>query len=165
MDSLVGLKFNKGQTGSACVGSDAPSGHPAGDIRWGFLKFDQGEPCFIIDQKDVDLHIVKLRRQLKATKSVFGWVNTYNKYMAFFHRNFGGRPALCFGENHTADVIQTLGRIQRELFPSIEGGAVGHLQSVIERRFGIHDLPQGYFLSANQRGWFRAAQSDDRCFG
>jgi len=38
-----------------------------------------------------------------------------------------------------------LARIQSELFPGIEGGAVGHLQSVVEQRFGIRDLPQGYF--------------------
>jgi len=121
--SLVSLKFNNGKTGSACVGSDSaprPPGLPAGDIRWGFLKFDRDEGRFVIDQKDVDLHIAELRRQLKA----------YNKYMAFFHRNIGGRPAFCFGENHTTDVIQTLARIQCELFPGIEGGAVGHLRSV-----------------------------------
>jgi hypothetical protein len=142
---LVGLKFNESKTGSVCVGTEAPPGLPSGHIRWGFLKFDQDEARFVIDQRDVNLHIVELRRQLNATKSVFGWVNAYNKYMAFFCRNFGGRSAICFGEDHTADVIKTLARIQRELFPDIEGGAVGHLQSVIERRFGIRDLPQGYF--------------------
>jgi hypothetical protein len=143
--NLVGLTFNKSKTGSACVGTDALPGLPSGDIRWGFLKFNQDEARFVIDQTEVDLHIVELRRQLKATKSVFGWVNVYNKYMAFFHRNFGGRPAICFGESHTTDIIQTLVRIQRELFPGVEGGAVGHLRSVIEQRFGIQDLPQGYF--------------------
>lgn len=143
--NLVGLKFNESKTGSAWVGKGRPSGLPAGDIRWGFLKFDQDEARFVIDQKDVDLHIVELRRQLEATRSVFGWVNAYNKYMAFFLRNFGGRPAPCFGDAHTTDIIDTLARIQRELFPATEGGAVGHLRSVIEQRFGVHDLPQGYF--------------------
>lgn len=143
---LVGLKFNESKTGSAYVGaSELPTGLPAGDIRWGFLKFDQEAARFVIDQKDVDFHIAELRRELGATKSVFGWVNVYNKYITFFQRNFGGRPATCFGEAHNADVIQTLARIQRDLFPGIEGGPIGHLREVIERRFGVRDLPQGYF--------------------
>ncbi|KAG5643115.1 hypothetical protein DXG03_001541 [Asterophora parasitica] len=143
--NLVGLTFNKGKTGSACVGSAEPTGLPAGDIRWGFLLFDQKAARFAIDQKDVDLHITELRRQLTSTKSVFGWVNAYNKYTAFFLRNFGGRPARCFGNDHVTDVINTLARIQKELFPDVEGGAVAHLRAVIEARFGTRDLPQGYF--------------------
>ncbi|GLB44597.1 putative reverse transcriptase (RNA-dependent DNA polymerase) [Lyophyllum shimeji] len=143
--NLVGLKFNREKTGSAWVGSSEPPGLPAGDVRWGFLHFDQDQGRFVIDQKDVDHHIAELRRQLTSTKSVFGWVNAYNKYMAFFLRNFGGRPALCFGDVHTKDIINTISRIQRELFPDVPGGAVAHLRSVIESRFGIRDLPQGYF--------------------
>jgi hypothetical protein len=144
--NYVGLKFNESKTGSAYVGSsELPAGLPAGDIRWGFLKFDQDVARFIIDQKDVDFHIAEMRRELGATKSVFGWVNVYNKYITFFQRNFGGRPATCFGEAHNVDVIRTLTRIQHDLFPGIEGGPIGHLRSVIEQRFGVRDLPQGYF--------------------
>ncbi|KAG6916815.1 hypothetical protein DXG01_005197 [Tephrocybe rancida] len=143
--NLVGLKFNASKTGSAWIGEAEPAGLPTGDIRWGFLRFDQTEARFIIDQKDVDLHIIELRRQLASTKSVFGWVNAYNKYMAFFMRNFGGRPATCFGDVHTTDIIDTIARIQKELFPDDQGGAVSCLRSVIETRFGVGDLPQGYF--------------------
>jgi hypothetical protein len=120
---------------------------PAGDIRWGFLKFDSNKVRFTIDQDNVDTHIVELRRQLTAAKSVFGWVNAYNKYMKFFVRNFGG-PAQCFGREHVDEVINTLARIQTELFPnsdSTQGGAVGHLRRMIADRFGVTDLPQGYF--------------------
>ena len=77
--SLVGLKFNASKTGSACVGDENSPELPQGDIRWGFLKFDSSQSRFIIDQRDVDTHIVELLRQLSATKSVFGWVNAYNK--------------------------------------------------------------------------------------
>ncbi|KAG6837743.1 hypothetical protein H0H93_001669 [Arthromyces matolae] len=142
---LVGLKFNASKTGSACVGTNELFGLPAGDIRWGFLRFDQMKARFVIDQKEVDLHIAEFRRQLVSTKSVFGWVNAYNKYMAFFLRNFGGRPAPCFGDEHITDIISTIARIQQELFPDIQGGAVAYLRSVIETRFGVKDLPQGYF--------------------
>ncbi|KAF8811893.1 hypothetical protein BYT27DRAFT_7221290 [Phlegmacium glaucopus] len=146
---LVGLEFNEEKTGSAYVGSDVgekPSRLPDGDIRWGFLKFDPSQTRFVIDQKDVNLHIAELRRQLAATKSVFGWINAYNKYMAFFLRNFGGTPANCFGQEHVVDIIDALGRIQRDLFAETgDGSAVGYLSKILRERFDVKDLPEGYF--------------------
>ncbi|KIM41934.1 hypothetical protein M413DRAFT_445137 [Hebeloma cylindrosporum] len=145
--ALVGLKFNQKKTGSACVGavSKDSSRLPPGSILWGFLKFDEQKSRFVFDQAEVDHHIVEMRRQLASTKSVFGWVNAYNKYMAFFLRNFGGTPANCFGTAHVNELIDTLGRIQRELFQESSGGAVGYLRKTLEERFGITDLPEGYF--------------------
>jgi len=144
---LVGLKFNQKKTGSAFVGptSEDSTRLPEGAIRWGFLKFDAEQSRFVFDQAEVDNHIVEMRRQLASTKSVFGWVNAYNKYMAFFLRNFGGTPANCFGTAHVNELIDTLGRIQRELFQESSGGAVGYLRKTLEERFGITDLPEGYF--------------------
>ncbi|KAG5352104.1 hypothetical protein C0989_003829 [Termitomyces sp. Mn162] len=150
--NLVGLKFNASKTGSTCVGPAKPAELPEGDIRWGFLYFDPSKTRFVIDQEQVDTHIIELRRQLSATKSVFGWVNAYNKYMGFFVRNFGGRPAPCFGNAHLTDIISTLARIKQELFPNIQRGAVAYLRSVVETRFGIKDLPQGYFHLPISRG-------------
>ncbi|KDR74024.1 hypothetical protein GALMADRAFT_141768 [Galerina marginata CBS 339.88] len=143
---LVGLKINQKKTGSSYVGPrpEDAAGLPRGDIRWGFLKFDPEESRFVIDQADIDHHIVEMRRQLASTKSVFGWVNTYNKYMAFFLRNLGGIPANCFGKAHITGMIDTLARIQRDLFSDV-GGAVGYLRRTIEDRFGVVDLPEGYF--------------------
>lgn len=150
--SLVGLKFNQGKTGSAYVGPQSPdvARLPKGNVRWGFLHFDAQKARFVIDQKDVDGHIKELRRQLASTKSVFGWVNAYNKYMTFFLRNFGGLPANCIGQDHILDMIDTLGKIQKELFiedgkQTVEGGAVGYLRKTIEERFDTKDLPEGYF--------------------
>ncbi|KAF8904738.1 hypothetical protein CPB84DRAFT_1772695 [Gymnopilus junonius] len=145
---LVGLKFNQQKTGSAYVGPNPEDavGLPGGDIRWGFLKFDIKESRFVIDQADVGKHIAEMRRQLSSTKSVFGWVNTYNKYTAFFLRNLGGTPANCFGQAHITGMISTLARIQRELFSDESAtSAVGYLRKVIEERFGVTDLPEGYF--------------------
>jgi len=144
---LVGLKFNEQKTGSTYIGPqvDHAIGLPSGDIRWGFLVFDAQEARFIIDQKDIDKHIEEMRRQLANVKSIFGWVNVYNKYMAFFLRNMGGLPANCFGHAHVLDTISTLGRVQRELFAEYDGSAVGYLRKVIQERFGITDLPEGYF--------------------
>ncbi|KAF9484209.1 hypothetical protein BDN70DRAFT_917904 [Pholiota conissans] len=151
--ALVGLKFNEPKTGSAYIGPQSSSnsalGLPAGDIRWGFLKFDPEQKRFRLDQTQVDQHIVEMRRQLASTKSVFGWVNAYNKYMSFFFRNFGGSPARCFGTAHIVEMVDTLARIQRELFPVSKenptGSAVGYLRKVLEERFGMTDLPEGYF--------------------
>lgn len=142
---LVGITFNKEKTGSACVGKKSSSSLPPGSIRWGFLSFDTNKASFIIDQSEVDLHIIEFRRQLAATKSVFGWVNAYNKYMAFLLLNFGGQPAKCLGKSHRNDIIETIGRIQRELFPGTNNSPIGHLRTVLQSRFGIQDLPDGYF--------------------
>jgi hypothetical protein len=153
--TLIGLKINKQKTGSAYVGStnDAVSRLPAGDIRWGFLRFDTENARFVIDQKDVDLHIKEMSRQLVNTKSVFGWVNAYNKYMDFFVRNFGGLPSNCVVKEHIIDIIDTLAHIQRELFPELaEGGAVGYLRKRIEDSFDTKDLPEGYFYFPVSRG-------------
>jgi hypothetical protein len=142
---LVGLTFNQIKTGAVCIGGPVPPELPKGDVRWGFLRFDMAKARLVIDQDDITAHIAELRRQLAATKSVLGWVNAYNKYMKFFARNCGGRPAICFGVEHVDDVIDTLARIQRELFSDVGGNAVGHLRQLIRARFGAADLPHGYF--------------------
>ncbi|KAJ3572390.1 hypothetical protein NP233_g3119 [Leucocoprinus birnbaumii] len=150
--SLTGLTFNMSKTGSAVVGDGDTTGLPAGDVRWGFLLFDPSKVRFVIDQKDIDLHISELRRQLNATKSVFGWVNVLNKYMAFFLRNFGGAPTYAFGREHVMDVIETFTRIQRELFPEHELGAAGYLRAVIKKKWEVDGLPLGYFYLPVEQG-------------
>ncbi|KAK7061363.1 hypothetical protein R3P38DRAFT_3302564 [Favolaschia claudopus] len=139
------------KTGAACVGAKLSPQLPSGEIRWGFLRFEANKSRFVIDQAEVDKHIAELRRQVAATKSIFGFINAYNKYLAFFSRNFGARPtvsfgpALCLGQAHLDDMIDTLARIQTEVFPSSSGGAVGALRAIIAERFGVSDLPDGYF--------------------
>lgn len=150
--SLTGLTFNMSKTGSTVVGGGDATGLPAGDIRWGFLLFDPSKIRFVIDQKDIDCHINELRRQLNATKSVFGWINVLNKYMAFFLRSFGGAPTYAFGYEHVMDVIDTLARIQRELFPDSESGAVGYLETVIKKKWDVDGLPLGYFYLPVEQG-------------
>ena len=71
------MKFNKLKTSSAAIRTtgDKPSGLSDGDIHWGFLQFEPSQSRSIIDQDDVNLHIVELCHQLASTKSVFGWPN------------------------------------------------------------------------------------------
>jgi hypothetical protein len=146
--NLVGLTFNKEKTGSACIGYDEQSTGdlPSGDVRWGFLKFDTSKGRFAIDQDQVDTHIEELRRQLNATKSIVGWINAYNKYMAFFSRNFGGYPTQSFAADHLDDLLKTFARIQTGLFKDGENkSVVAYLQGRIAKTFGTSDLPEGYF--------------------
>lgn len=149
--ALLGLRFDESKTGAASIGKSNPD-LPSGDISWGLLKFDSSKAKFVIDQEEVDKHITELRHQLSTAKSVFGWVNVYNQYMAFLIRNFGGRPANCFGVEHVDDMIDTLARVQRELIPNTKGAVVGHLRAMIQERFGFGDLPEGYFYSPLARG-------------
>ena len=109
--SLIGFTFNMKKTGVVCVGGPIDPDLPVGTsgCQWGFLKLDAKEGTFVIDQDSVsvNVHIAELRRQLAATKSVFGFVNAYNKYLRFFQRNFGD-PAQCFGRIHADEVIRTI---------------------------------------------------------
>ena len=144
--SLLGFTFNMKKTGAVCVGGPVDPSLPAGTsgCQWGFLKLDGEQGRFVIDQSSVDVHIAELRRQLAATKSVFGFVNAYNKYLKFFQRNFGD-PARCFGRAHADDVIRTYSRIQKELFPMTGGSVIQCIQQMIEQRFGVKDIPSGWF--------------------
>lgn len=141
------------KTGAVNIGGQLhpslPSG-PAG-CQWGFLKLNAEQGRFVIDQAGVDIHIAELRRQLASTKSVFGFINAYNKYLAFFQRNFGD-PAHCFGRVHADEIIDTFNRIQKELFPDTGGSVVKRLQAMIESRFGVTDIPFGWFFFPITRG-------------
>ena len=151
--SLVGFTFNMKKTGVVCVGGQVDPGLPVGTsgCQWGFLKLDADQGRFVIDQASVDVHIAELRRQLAATKSVFGFVNAYNKYLKFFQRNFGD-PAQCFGRTHADEVIGTYSRIQKELFPETGGSVIQCIQQMIEQRFGVKDIPNGWFYFPISRG-------------
>jgi len=151
--SLVGFSFNMKKTGAVCVGGPIDPSLPAGTsgCQWGFLKLDAEKGRFVIDQASVDVHISELRRQLAATKSVFGLVNAYNKYLRFFQRNFGD-PAQCFGRTHADEVIETYRQIQKELFPETGGSVIQYIQQMIEQRFGVKDIPNGWFYFPISRG-------------
>ena len=161
--STMGLEFNDEKTGvmrlttannEATQGSpserkaEADTTLPVGDIRWGFLKLDAQEGRFVIDQGQVDNHIAELERQLSSCTSVFAWVQAWNTYFARFFPNNFAKPAMCFGRDHIDMAISTLSRIERTLFASTTGvgsGVTDYLRKVIADRFGIHDLPEGFF--------------------
>ncbi|RPA82678.1 hypothetical protein BJ508DRAFT_82921 [Ascobolus immersus RN42] len=145
---VVGIEFNEQKTGSKCIGEELSKELPEGDIQWGFLKLDDKSGRFLIDQDQVNEHIVELKRQLAACNSIFSWVQAWNKYYGgFFARNFGG-AAQCFGREHVDMIIETLSRIQKDIFPE-HSSVTDYLKSVIVERFfpgeKSIDIPQGWF--------------------
>jgi hypothetical protein len=148
---LMGLQVNADKTGTVLVTKkgDQPREPskilPMGDVRWGFLKLDTITGRFIIDQAQVDEHIVELRRQLDACKSVFDWIQAFNVYGArFFTINFG-RPANCNGRAHVDMMLDTFEKIQRKLFADVPGGSVTNaVKNMLAERFDAYDIPEGY---------------------
>ena len=171
----TGLNLNDRRTGSVRIAQknnptdlmavDVGNALPKGQIRWGMLHLNPQSGRFEIDQEMVDQHIEELSRQLKdKVGSVFTWIRVWNSYAAtFFTSNFG-RPANSFGRQHVNDMLATHNRIQQKIFSvsaeaanlapgssstpgsSTEGSIVDFLKQIIERRFGMRDIPDGYIF-------------------
>lgn len=149
---VMGMELNDEKTGTvqvAVAGKTAgqAAALPKGKVRWGFLELDAETGRWAIDQKEVDEHIVELKRQLSACRSVFAWVQAYNSYVdRFFTANFG-LPARCFGREHVKMQIKTFEHIHQQLLGESSAGAsvTSHLRKWIEERFGVSDVPDGFF--------------------
>jgi len=173
--NTTGLKLNEARTGAARMSRDAKTPSkivsldvgdtlPEGQIRWGMLYLNPKSGRFEIDQKMVDKHIDELNHQLQdKTNNVFAWIQAWNSYAAtFFTSNFG-KPANCFGRQHVDNMLATDERIQRQVFASSSSGAgsdlegragsvLGFLKQTIKQRFGIEDIPDGYFYFPAELG-------------
>lgn len=172
---IMGLEHNKARTGAvrmarqskqsaAIVALDVGDTLPHGQIRWGMLFLNPQSGRFEIDQEMVDKHIEELSRQLKEkTNNIFAWIQAWNSYAAtFFTTNFG-TPANCFGRQHVDNMLATHERIQKQVFSSSSrkpGSLLGHdsgsviefLRRTIEQRFGVKDIPDGYFYFPTELG-------------
>lgn len=56
--------------------------------------------------------------------------------------NFG-KPANCFGREHINSMLTALETIQRRVFSGT--GVLEYLKAAIKTRFGVEDIPDGYF--------------------
>lgn len=147
---VMGLTNSEAKSGSISVnkgdakaGSDANS-LPSGRIRWGMMYFDPETLRFKIDQKMVDEHIAELKKQLAAKESVFDWIQVWNAYAnTFFTSNFG-KAANCFGRDHIDEILATHQRIQKTVFDGKD--VAQHLKSMIEERFGVKNLADGFLF-------------------
>lgn len=148
---LMGLDFSPEKTGCAKV-SHAKGGSasihsslPKGDVKWGLLKLDATTGRFLINQKLVDEHIEELRRQLENCKSVLDWIQAWNVYTRFFTTNFG-KPVAAYGLAHVDQLLETFARIQGKLFSSTGGSVTSTVKKMIQERFGVDDIPEGYLF-------------------
>lgn len=157
--TVTGTAIDYRKTGTARISENKDSeleideALPGGSIRWGFLVLSPQTGRFEIDQKMVDAHIEELKKQLNDKTSVFSFIQTWNAFAArFFSSNFG-KSANCFGRQHVDDMLATHKRIQQQVFSSDAGNGgmgtsssiIGHLRKTVEQRFGIKDIPDGYF--------------------
>ena len=151
----MGLKLNHDRTGSVeIVRTPSDPGitpsfskiMPPGMVHWGLLSLDSaGE--WTIDDELLEVHILELRRQLDACRSIFAWVQVWNSYVARFISNNLGQPAYCLGRQHVDIAIQGFKRIQQELFVAKDlagGNVTEHLKSKLTEKFGVTDIPDGF---------------------
>ncbi|KAI3391288.1 hypothetical protein diail_7619 [Diaporthe ilicicola] len=157
--SVTGTCINDKKTGTVRVSDkkeselDIDEALPEGSIRWGFLVLSPQTGRFEIDQNMVDAHIDELKKQLNDKTSVFSSIQTWNAFAARFISSNFGKPANCFGRQHVDAMLATHKRIQQQVFSSdtSNGGIgtsssiIGYLRKTIEQRFGIADIPDGYF--------------------
>jgi len=156
--NILGLTINEKKSGSISPersGTSDDYGLPQGDVTWGFLKLEPGTGGWIIDQTKVDRHTEQLKRQLFASKSVFSFVQIWNSCVGRFFKRVFGEPANCFGRGHVDMVLDTHRRVQSQLFDNI--GAPGdsvtnHLKNIISERFGVTDVPDGFFYLPEELG-------------
>jgi hypothetical protein len=70
--------------------------------------------------------------------------NQQNSYAAtFFSSNFG-KAANCFGREHVDKMLATHRHIQESIFPN--GSIVQHLKQMIEERFSVKNVPDGFLF-------------------
>lgn len=172
--TITGTSIDQGKSGSARVSrqekgglqAEDNKGLPDGDIRWGFLVLNSQTGRFEIDQDMVDSHVDDLRNQLHQKKhSVFALIQTWNTYTAKFLPSNFGKTAHCFSRQHVDDVLATHRRIQKKIFTGTGTGAsverdglaaassiLDYLRRTIEHRFGVRDIPDGYFWFPTELG-------------
>ena len=159
--ATMGVSLDEGKCGTVRVVNqdrDQSTGVdpslPKGEIRWGFLYLNPLSGRFEIDQSLVESHIDELQHQLgDKTKSIFSWVQAWNTYAAtFFTTNFG-KPANCFGQEHVDNMLATLERVQRKIFSdSSTSSVVEHLKFMLQQRFGVTNIPDGYIFFSTELG-------------
>ncbi|XP_037042493.1 uncharacterized protein LOC119078878 isoform X2 [Bradysia coprophila] len=142
---MVGLKVKEDRSGSVSIYSDealkklepsktvicGPSPLPQRNIHWGYLEL-HSNGIFKIDQDAITKFLDEMRALLDKSECVLEWINVFNKYLAFFVRNFG-KCALVSGKQHLDQIVTSLGMIYTGLFGSENGNPVEKLKSRFEK--------------------------------
>lgn len=116
------------------------------------MHLDVKGGSWLIDDTKVDGHIAELKRQLNACRSVCAWIQAWNTYACRFFTINMGQPAACFGIDHVNMILKTFIKIHRSLFESGNGKVTGHLQKLVEERFGVSNIPDGFFYFPHSFG-------------
>ena len=155
---VLGLEFNMHKTGSVYLTDrgmqqdpDIITALPEGPVQIGHLTLDPATGEWIIDQKQVGEHVAQLKRQLGASESVLGWVQTWNSCIGRFFSHTFGEPGYCFGIEHIDSILETYKNMNRTLFGD-GGSAVQYLKSKISERFGVSDIPDAFILLPEKIG-------------
>ncbi|KAM0431554.1 hypothetical protein ACHAQK_010179 [Fusarium lateritium] len=162
--AILGLTFNMNKTGSVYIAADTKkkdtdiaSALPQGPVRVGHLSLDPNSGIWEIDREQVEQHMRQLKKQLNECKSVLEWVQTWNSCMGRFFSHTFGEPAHCFGVHHVDSILETYQLMQQFLFseasdsPQSSHGAVGHVKSMIQDRFGA-DVPDAFIYLPERLG-------------
>jgi hypothetical protein len=145
---VMGAELNEKKTGSVRINHAQPQNIderlPQGEIRWGFLSLDPVSGRWELDQKMVDGHINELRTQLASKTSIIDFISAYNSYVSTFLSSNFGSSSNCFGRAHVDSMLATHRRVQA----SVLGGSsvVAHIKKMIETRFGVSDVPDGFLF-------------------
>jgi len=159
---IMGLEFNMRKTGSAYLTSEGvPRDNiiaavlPKGPVTFGFLTLQESSGLWVINDSEVDAHVIQLQKQLGACSSVLKWVATWNSCIGrFFSHNFG-EPANCFGRQHVDAILKTHRRMQERIFDGKNGNGTSladHLKKIIAVRFGLTDVPDAFIYMPEQLG-------------
>ncbi|KAK9761073.1 hypothetical protein K7432_014290 [Basidiobolus ranarum] len=105
---------------------------PQDTVKWGFIVL-HSDGAFHIDESSMTTFISEMENRLSAANSIIEWVNVFNKYMAFFLRNFG-KFANVFGVQHANQVIEALKMIENKIFRQHNGNVLTCLSTIIKAR-------------------------------
>ncbi|KAF3764204.1 hypothetical protein M406DRAFT_260637 [Cryphonectria parasitica EP155] len=147
-------------TGNGLQGKPLDKALPAGQIRWGFLVLSPETGQFEVDTSMIDVHIDELRKQLMEKQhSILAFIQTWNTYVGTFLTSNLGKPSNCFGQVHVDAMLAAHQHIQRRIFTGKGSGGfeatssiIDYLKTSITERFGITDIPDGYFYFPTDLG-------------
>ncbi|KAG0172087.1 hypothetical protein DFQ28_008514 [Apophysomyces sp. BC1034] len=132
------LKFNMEKSGSALIYKDgdgssaAPFGPeplPQSTVRWSSLVM-RSDGLYQVSREEMEPFVIEMKKKLDEAGTVLSWIHAYNKYMAFFYRNFG-ECAYVFGKQHVEQIAGTLQWIQTSVLDQDQGNT----QAALRRRF------------------------------
>mmetsp|Transcript_16578 Transcript_16578/g.28743 ORF Transcript_16578/g.28743 Transcript_16578/m.28743 type:complete len:819 (-) Transcript_16578:463-2919(-) len=159
--ALMKLTFNEEKSGSSSIRRPEASGEtsaelsgetspgarfgrpplPQATVRWGFLSL-QSDGVFRIEAEaeSLERYVREMVGMLDKAKSVLSWVHVYNRYLAFFVRNFG-EVAVVFGLQHVEQIQSALQLVHKKAFTRFHGNVLEELKHRFPSVLEFNDTP------------------------